>query len=112
MAFLPNERGAIAYLAIGPYSYERVPWYETVNFTLLLLGSSMLLSLSALIGWPLIAFLQRRKHALPDAVPPAAHASRLVASLGCGLILVFIPVLGMILMGNTSGFVFGVPPGI
>jgi CubicO group peptidase (beta-lactamase class C family) len=112
MAFLPNERGKIAYLAIGPYSYERVPWYETINFTLLLLGSSMLLSLSALIGWPLIAFLQRRKQALQDAVPAASHASRLVAALGCGLIVVFITVLGLILMGNTSGFAFGVPPGI
>jgi CubicO group peptidase (beta-lactamase class C family) len=112
MAFLPNERGEIAYLAIGPYSYERVPWCETIHFTFLLLGSSMLLSLSGLIGWPLIAFLQRRKQALQDAVPAASHASRLVASLGCGLILVFITVLGMILMGNTSGFVFGVPTGI
>jgi len=112
MAFLPNERGEIVYLAIGPYSYEKVPWYETVNFILLVLGSSMLLSLSALIGWPLIAFLQRRKQTLQDAVPAASHAFRLVASLGCGLILVFVTVLGMILMGNTSGFAFGVPPGI
>jgi hypothetical protein len=89
-----------------------VPWYETIDFTLFVLGSFFLFSLSAVIGWPANFFIPRRKKVSRDALPVAPRAARWVASLGCGLGLIFITVLGMILMNDSSGFVYGVPLGI
>jgi hypothetical protein len=109
MAFLPNERGEIMYAAIGSEAFAKVPWYETIDFSLVLLGSYILLAFSAIIYWTINFIIQGGRNGFRDAAPRVA---RIVASLGCGLGLVFITILGINLVGERSGFVFGVPLGV
>jgi CubicO group peptidase (beta-lactamase class C family) len=113
MAFLPDEQGQIAYAAIGTDSYERIPWYETPDFTFAFLAGCMALALSGVIGWPVLLVLRRRKKGCQPVQFSIPLAARRVAALGSGLALVFFTGIGIALMGNTgttSEFVYGVPP--
>jgi CubicO group peptidase (beta-lactamase class C family) len=111
MAFLPNERGQIIYAAIGTRAYEKIPWYETILVNLALLGSCIALFLSALIGWPILLVVQRRKKGRQNAMPGAPCVARWVAALGSGLSVAFIVVVAIALMGDTFEFIYGVPLG-
>jgi hypothetical protein len=110
MAFLPNEQGEIAYAAIGAEAFERVPWYETGDFSLALLVGFIKLSLSVLIGWPIGLIIKRRKKECREALSLAPRAARWVAVLGIGLGLAFITVLALELTGDGADFFNSIVP--
>jgi CubicO group peptidase (beta-lactamase class C family) len=51
VALEQDERGQ-RWLFFGPLAYFQVPWYETAGFLLIVLGSCLLIFLSAWIFWP------------------------------------------------------------
>ncbi|MGB7539655.1 MAG: serine hydrolase domain-containing protein, partial [Anaerolineales bacterium] len=111
MAFLPGERGAAAYAAIGVSAFEKIPWYETPGFNLIFLGCCLLVLVTAPIGW-LASSIHRRLGKQPQIMPPAAsRAARWAAGIGSGLCVMFIAAVGISLMGDISEFVYGIPLG-
>jgi hypothetical protein len=52
--FVENAAGKVEFLTFGGTgSYQRVPWYQSLNFQLVLLGVLFLVSLSMAIVWPI-----------------------------------------------------------
>jgi hypothetical protein len=109
LAFLPNERGEIVYAAMNRVAFEKVPWHETIRFNLLLLAVLLGVFLSALIGWPLGAFLRGRRKPGGELASVGPRLARWIAALGVLSALVFLVSLIVILLGDTSEYVYGVP---
>ena len=52
--FVENEAGEIEFLTFGGTgSYQKVSWYQSMNFQIVLVGAILLVSLSMLIAWPI-----------------------------------------------------------
>jgi CubicO group peptidase (beta-lactamase class C family) len=109
LTFLAAERGEAVYAAIGVESFERVPWYESPDFTAAFLGGFIFLALTGLIGWPVQALVRRRAGGSRGSPPAAPRAARITAAAGCGTALVFLLVLGILFAAERSEFFFGVP---
>jgi len=52
--FVENAAGKVEFLTFGGTgSYQKVPWYQSMNFQLVLVGAITLVSLAMLIAWPI-----------------------------------------------------------
>ncbi len=96
------------YLSGSPVAWQRLKWYETPAFNLVLLSACVVVFASAVIGWPLAAFINR------DRDPPLARTagSRFASWLGWLTCLTALAILGlaMIPFSNPSQIGYGVPP--
>ncbi len=96
------------FLSGSPVAWQRLKWYETPSFNLGLLVACVAVFASALIGWPLAAFINR------DRDPPLARTtgSRFASWLGWFTCLMALVILGlaMIPLGNPNQIGYGVPP--
>lgn len=110
--FGKDSRGRIAYSFV-PYgekiaTYEKIPWYETIIFQLILAGFCVVIFLSACIIWPGGYLIRRlRKQRFRAARP--ARLARLVAGLISVLYLVFLFGFGLGLWLTGWKLVYGVP---
>lgn len=94
LVFGADDTGALTrlYVQNNPYrAYERIPWHETGEAFMGVLGASGLVFLSAVLGWPLRALLRRRR----VAASPAERATRWLAWGAALLSLLFLPGLLM-----------------
>jgi hypothetical protein len=65
VVFVENQVGEVEFLTFGGTgSYQRVPWYQSMNFQRVLLGVILFVSLSMLIAWP----IKRQGHWMAWAV--------------------------------------------
>jgi len=54
VVFVENQAGEVEFLTFGGTgSYQRVPWYQSIDFQRVLLGVLVFVSLSMLIAWPI-----------------------------------------------------------
>ena len=54
VVFVENQAGEVEFLTFGGTgSYQRVPWYQSIDFQRVLLGVILFVSLSMLIAWPI-----------------------------------------------------------
>jgi CubicO group peptidase (beta-lactamase class C family) len=54
VVFVENQAGEVEFLTFGGTgSYQRVPWYQSLNLQRILLGAILIVSLSMLIVWPI-----------------------------------------------------------
>ncbi|NPV09297.1 MAG: beta-lactamase family protein [Anaerolineae bacterium] len=66
-----EEGSRVTRLYVGPWAFLRLPWYGTPMVQYLLLGTSMLVLLSAVVIWPL-GFLGNRHRRLYLGQPPGS----------------------------------------
>jgi CubicO group peptidase (beta-lactamase class C family) len=83
-AFGGFEDGRADHLFIGAGAMERVPWYDTLRTTVLVLGTVTLVLVSALLTWPFAGWLRRRRGT------DTAHPGRVVMLSGVCLAVIFI----------------------
>ncbi|MDZ4133240.1 MAG: serine hydrolase domain-containing protein, partial [Dethiobacteria bacterium] len=107
IVFVPNHEGTMMLCAEGPaLTMTKAPWYGSSTLVGLLVGSSLLLLLTAALGWAYAAIgrLVRREK---SGASKASLFARLCAVF-CGLVILFL-VTG--LMGIISDIdpAFGVP---
>ena len=81
-------------------AFERLAVLDGKPLNYTLLGATLLLFVSGLVGWP-VGALRARRQRPPDAPPRPA---RLLAWLACGLNVAFVTVLS-----DPSEIAFGVP---
>jgi CubicO group peptidase (beta-lactamase class C family) len=63
--FVENQVGEVEFLTFGGTgSYQKAPWYQSMNFQIILVGVITLISLSMLIAWP----IKRQGHWMAWAV--------------------------------------------
>jgi len=74
-----QQRDGQTWLFWEQLAYFKVPWHQTLSFHLALLGISVLLFVSVWIGWPLAAWLNRRRDKPPN------QSIRLARWLAAGL---------------------------
>ncbi len=108
IAFREDGEGPAPYMFLGgsPTAFERLPWYETIRFSLALLVGCLVVFLTALVGWPLAAFINWG-HA-PERTAVAKFASWL-AWLTC-LALLAVAGVGAVLFSDPEQIAFGMPP--
>jgi CubicO group peptidase (beta-lactamase class C family) len=94
--FLEDERGRVTHMALGPETYERLAWYETVRAQRAFLGGFLLAFLIAATAWPAGALLRRRRGPAAGRPSPLGWARALpttVAALNLGLLLALVWIL-------------------
>lgn len=80
--------GRVTHLFVGPYGYERVPWWDTVAATAWVQGASVLVLLSALVAWPRRAVRGRlRRNRVRQAAVPARTPGWLRVARGLGALV-------------------------
>ncbi len=111
LAFRDNGQEPTTHMFLGgsPIAWVRLPWYETPNFNLLLIVGCVGVFASAVIGWPLAAFITRGSH---GAVGRHASGSRAASWLGWITSLFILVILGlaMIPFSDSQEIAYGVPP--
>src|SRR4051794_966863 len=107
LVFVTGSDGAGYVVTDGP-SYQRVPGPQTIPVNLVVLAAFAVLALSAVLGLPLASGVRRLRRRAPTA-PREWRAARLTAALAAGLGLVFVVLLTIVLVGDTS-VLYGVPP--
>jgi CubicO group peptidase (beta-lactamase class C family) len=112
LVFLEDDQGHITHFLLNnnpTFAFERVAWYENATFTHTLLGVCITLFLSAVILWPIVFIIRRRKS---EAGAPHHFLPRLARWLTSGVsalnMLFFVGFL--IAASNQTEFAFGVPP--
>jgi CubicO group peptidase (beta-lactamase class C family) len=105
LAFRADAAGNITHLFLGPDgAMVKLRWYETSTFHHAVAGISILVMLSALVVWPIVAFRLRGRRG-PESPPRSA---RLLAwIMGLSFLLFFICVLQG--AADPQQFGFGVP---
>jgi hypothetical protein len=107
--FREDDEGHIAYLFTDytpMMAFEKVPWYETLDFNIPLLLTSLLLFLSVL---PVALIRATRNRRTSDDQKPALHGARVASRLIVGIsILNLLFVVGTFLWGEQiwSGIPF------
>jgi hypothetical protein len=103
-----QRRATHMFLGGSPVAWVRLPWYETPEFTLALVVACVAVFLSALVGWPLAAFINRG-HA---QAAQRTLGSMLASWLGWLASLASLVVIGlaMIPFNDTQEIAYGVPP--
>ena len=107
VVFLTGEGGEVTGLVregMAPLIFVKAPAYRTSGFNALLLGSCLLLSLSALIGWP-VTFIKRRGKLYGETWLP--RVARFVGAGFALLTLVF--VIGFFAVFGDMDPAYGVP---
>jgi hypothetical protein len=96
------------FLSGSPIAWQRLKWYETPGFSLALLIACVAVFASAVIGWPLAAFINRDR----DPPPARSAGSRFAGWLAWLTCLAALAILGlaMIPFNNPSQIAYGVPP--
>jgi CubicO group peptidase (beta-lactamase class C family) len=88
MAFGRDARGRVTHLFWGPIAYLKVPWYQAPMVQLGLLTLCVAVLASALVAWPVHAWVARRRGDPPS--PREARAARwlgaLVGASSCALV--------------------------
>jgi len=111
LAFRDDGLGAATQVYFGgsPVAWVRLPWYETPNFNLLLLVGCVGVFASAVIGWPLAAFIARGSY---GAVGRHAPGSRAASWLGWVTSLFILAIVGLALIpfSDSQEIAYGVPP--
>jgi hypothetical protein len=74
MTVRQDDRGNVTHLLFAFTGLDRVPWYETPAFTVLLLGVCVLLFLSVLVAAPIWLFVRRARGGEPQ--PRSARPAR------------------------------------
>ena len=65
VVFVENQAGEVEFLTFGGTgSYQKVPWYQSKNVQIVLVGAIILVSLAMLIAWP----IKRQGHWMAWAV--------------------------------------------
>ena len=109
LIFRDDDQGRITHLFSGnnpAVAMVKLPWYETPMFTLGLVATCAALCLSALIGWPVVAYVRRGKREPLTAGSRVATCWAWIVSLA---ILAWMA-LCIVGMGDANEIVFGVPP--
>ena len=107
LVFVPNREGTIMMCAEGPtFTMTKAPWYGSASLAGLIIGTSLILLLTAAAGWS-YASLSRLFRREKSSAPRLALIARLTAAL-CGL-LQFYLLFG--LLGHLTDIdpAFGVP---
>ena len=94
------------FLSSAPVAFVRLPWYETPAFSLSLIAACVAVFVSAVIGWPLGAFIARGNPATRRT-----RGSNLASWLGWITSLAILVILGlaMIPFSNPEEITYGVP---
>jgi CubicO group peptidase (beta-lactamase class C family) len=109
IAFGEDGRGRITHLfARGhtPGAFDRAAWYQNPAFHQVLLGVCLLIFLTVVLGWPLVALIRRLSGRSRELIP-AVRQARWLAS-GVSVLNVAFLVLAVILI-STQPLQFGVP---
>ena len=109
LAFREDDQGNLSHLFFSgsPVAFVRLPWYESPNFTLLLILGCVGILLSAVIGWPLAAFINRGH----GGAAQRTAGSKLASWIGWLASLAILVVIGlaMIPFANPDDLAFGMP---
>ena len=107
LALVPGEDGQVQYLATDGPAYEKLAWYETVQFNLVVILGFLVPALATIVGWP-AASLVRRLRRRPALRPSLIRARRLLGAASA-VGACFLVLLGMMLVGDTGDFLYGPP---
>ncbi len=112
LAFREADDGHITHLFVGSgpsTALERLPTIETPRFNLALVVACVALFLSALIGWPVVAFVTREARLVDPRSSRGARVASLIGWFTCLVVLAILAV-SMIPLSDPDQIVFGVPP--
>jgi hypothetical protein len=103
-----EEPSQYLYLSGSPVAWERLKWYQTPGFTLGLLIVCVGVFLSAVIGWPLAAFIGRHH----DPLVPRTAGSKFASWLGWLTCIAALAILGlsMIPFADSQQIAYGLSP--
>lgn len=109
LLFTENDRGGVAHLFIGSspiMDFVRLPWYETPQFKLSVLGAALGILLLAFLSWPVLAFATR------GLKPSGGWGARLVTCTAwlTALATLALFTLMAVLFADGQEIVFGEPP--
>jgi hypothetical protein len=84
-AFREDAAGRITHLFLGVNALERLHWSDTAAVQMPLVGCSLLVFVSALVGWPTVRLVRRLRGraARGIAAPPAAGRIAALVSFAC-----------------------------
>lgn len=126
LAAVAGRDGAVAYLATDRTTFARVPAYETAPGALVVLALFAVPAASLLLGLPAVALLRRVRRRRRDGTgvaydqqvsaqspgrrsPRMWRRARLLTAVTCALGMGFVVAFAMVLLGDTSEFLYGVP---
>jgi hypothetical protein len=109
LAFVVNEDGSTEYLATDGPAYEKLAWHETIQFNLVVLLVFIVSALTVVIGWPVMALVRRLSKRPAPVRPQTWRRARRLAAAGSAAGLFFVVMFVIVLMGDTSEFLYGVP---
>jgi hypothetical protein len=111
IAFKENGQEPTTQMFLGgsPIAWVRLPWYETPDFNLVLLVGCMGMFASAVIGWPLAAFITRGSHGTVGRHLPGSRAASWLGWITSLFILAVVG-LAMIPFSDAQEIAYGVPP--
>jgi len=104
IAFRADGAGNVTHLVHTVGSYAKLQWYETSTFHQAVAGICLLMMLTALVAWPIVAFCKRGRRG-PESPPRIARLMAWI--MGLLFLLFFICVLQN--AANPRQFAFGVP---
>ena len=107
LAFVLGQGGQVQFLATDGPAYEKLAWYETVQFNLVVILGFLVPALAAIVGWP-AASLVRRLRKRPALRPSLLRARRLLGAASA-VGVCFLVLLGLMLVGDTGDFLYGPP---
>jgi len=110
VAFRQNDNNEVTHLFVAgaPVAFARVPWFETPRFALALIVACVAIFVSAVLGWPLAAFISRG-HGQSLQRSAGSKVATWLAWLTSLTALVVIG-LAMIPFSDPEEIVFGIPP--
>jgi hypothetical protein len=89
LAFREDGQGRVTHLLLEDGAYERLPWYETLEFQSVWATACVLVMLSACLTWPAVSVVRRiRKKSSPGG--QRAGLARWLAGVVCALDLIFL----------------------
>ena len=112
LVFREDPNGRITHLFVGSFPsvpLERLAWYQTPTFALALLGACGVLLLSALVGWPLAAFLTRGGRGVDTDPTIGSHLASWIAWLACLAIVAWVATF-LTVMIEPREIAYGMPP--
>jgi len=98
LTYRTDAQGRVTHLFYGPFAYFKVPWYQSLQFHLLLGAACLLLFLSAVVAWP-FDWWPRRRVAAGRWAHWARGAAAGLALLNVGLVAWFL--LAMVNYGQS-----------
>lgn len=102
----------VTHLFTSRDSYEKVPWYGTARFQVLLVEVLMAILLSGCVWWPLYALYRRWRKQPVGQSGPLRWARWVAAALGVLDVFFIVEMLHLLTQMDDWVFVYGVPPDI